>query len=270
MNPVIFDFSDYKDYLRKKIASLPRKGRGELGRVASHLRMHPTRISQVLKGSVHLTLEQASSLCTHFGFSPLESDYFLLLVQIARAGTKDLEIQLIRQQQQIRERAKQLVHRLPREKILTDEQKAVFYSSWYYSGIRLATSLETCQTIEELADHFHLSRNKVRGVVDFLLQTGLCIEANGKLKIGPLTTHLEHESPLALRHHGNWRLKGWSRHETLGEGELAYTCPVSIREKDLHVIKEMLTKLIEHFLAKVTDSDPPDTLACLNIDWFKV
>lgn len=266
----IFSFKDYKEYTRQSVQSLAKRGRGEFAKMAAHLRMHPTRLSRIFKGPLQLSPEQACSLCSYWGLSPLESDFFMTMVARSRAGTKELEAILDRQLQQLRDRSKQIVHRVAREKILTSEEKAIFYSAWYYSAIRLAASIEGLQDATTLATFFRMERSKVQEVLNFLLDTGLCIEKDGKIQMGPKTTHLEQSSPLILKHHGNWRLKALTRHEALSGDELAFTSPVSLRKEDFDEIREQLTQVVEKFLKKVTASDPPDTLACLNIDWFKV
>jgi uncharacterized protein (TIGR02147 family) len=266
----VFEFEDYKKFVLKRLEAMPKKGRGEMLRIAESLRMHSTRVSHIFKGKMNLTLEQACGLAKHLGLSALESEYFLLLVNLERAGSEDLKQMLRLQGQKIRAQAKDLVNRVPREKILTEEQKAVFYSSWFYSGIRLATSIPRYDNVDALADRFQMPREKVRAVVDFLLATGLCAESDGHLQMGSKTTHLEHSSPLVLRHHANWRLKALARHESLGDKELAYTCPVSVTLEDQIKIREMLAEFIEKFLKRVVASDPAEQLACLNIDWFGI
>ena len=266
----IFNYLDYKTYVLERFSSMPRKGRGELGKIAKDLRMHPTRVSHIFRGDMNLTLEQACGVSHYLGLSSVESEYFLLLVNLARAGSVDLQKMLKEQAEKIRERAKSLSYRVPRDMVLSEEQKAMFYSGWHFSAIRLLTSIEGFQTVDALAEALQLPREKVRNTVDFLLSTGLCIEKNGLLFMGPKTTHLEETSPLMARHHSNWRLKAMSRHENIRPHELAYTCTVSLTKEDQIKLREMLMEVIEKFLKKVTASDPAEKLACLTIDWLDV
>lgn len=266
----LFEFTDYKAFLRAKLEGMPKRGWGEMQKISTALAMHSTRVSQVIGGDVHFTLEQASKLCDYLDLSALESEYFLVLTNEARAGTPDLRARFKQQAQRIRERANELEHRVPREKVLTEEQKSLFYSSWAYSGLRLATSLPGPHNIDSLAERFGLPKEKVGAIMEFLLKAGLCVEGKEGFVVGPQSTHLNKTSPLVLRHHANWRLKALARHENLGEGEMAYTCPVSLTKEDQLVVREMLFRLIERFLKRAAASDPPDTLACLNIDWFRV
>jgi uncharacterized protein (TIGR02147 family) len=239
-------------------------------KIARHLKMHTSRVSHIFRGEMNLTLEQACALGRYFGLSSLESEYFLTLVNLERAGSEDLRDQLRRQADGIRARAQEFQNRVPPDKTLTEEQKAVFYSSWLYSGIRLATSIPQMQTVDAIAAFYQIPREKVRGIIDFLLATGLCVEEDGRIAMGPKTTHLEKTSPLVLRHHTNWRLKAISRYENLSAEDLVYSCPVSLRAEDQVLVREMILQFIERFLKKIVTSDPAENVACLNIDWFTV
>lgn len=266
----IFAFDNYKDFVKARIKALPKQGHGELARIAKELRMHPTRVSHIFNADMNLTSEQACELSKYFGLSDLESDYFLALVQLERAGSTELKRTTKRQLEKIKTDAKELVNRVPRERALSDEEKALFYSSWAYSAIRLMTSIEGRQDIASLAAALNLAPAKVRKIIDFLLQTGLCLEEKGRLKMGPKSTHLESTSDIVLRHHANWRIQALQRHETLTEAELAYTGPVTVTAEDFKKIREDIAEYISRFTKQVVASEPPEQLACLNIDWFKV
>ena len=87
----IFAHDDYKAAIRGFVGSLPKQGRGELGRIARAIRIHPTLISQILNGSKHLTLEQACVLAEYMGLKEADSDYFLGLIEHERAGSDKLK-----------------------------------------------------------------------------------------------------------------------------------------------------------------------------------
>ncbi len=265
----VFDFDDYKAYVIARIRAMPHQGRGELLKISERLKTHSTRVSHIFRGPVHLTMEQAAELCLYLGLRELETQYFLLLVQRERAGSRVLRAALDQQIANARANAKELVNRVERDRTLTEEEKANFYSNWYFSGIRLATALPELRTIDALADYFELPRDRVRRVVDFLLSTGLCAETEAGLQMKAKATHLESSSPLSARHHANWRIKAMQRHEKLAEDELAYTGPMSISLKDQKAIREMAARFIEEAVRVARASEPEERLMCLNLDWFK-
>src|SRR3989344_5882150 len=129
----IFEFDNYKKYINARIESMPKRGRGQYLKMANFLSVNSVIISQVFKGDRELSLEHACELCEFFGFTPLESRYFILLVEYERAGTHKLKKMLNEQLAEIAHKAQDLKHRLTQDAELTDEARATFYSNWYYS-----------------------------------------------------------------------------------------------------------------------------------------
>lgn len=225
-------------------------------------------ISQIFRGERHLNLEQACELSAYLGFTKLEREYFLLLVQLGRAGTHTLKTVLQEQLETIKEKSEELKNRIPQDKTLTEESQAIFYSNWYYSGIRLLTSIPGYNNVDRIAERMQLPRAKVQQVLEFLLAHGLCVDENGTIKMGPQSTHLAANSPFIERKHMNWRLQGMKNMEAIEKDELFYSSPMSISPAAMTEIRAELVKLIER-VAGVVRKAECEQLACLNIDWFK-
>lgn len=264
----IYDAKNYKEFVNHRIQSMPKRGHGQFRRMANFLAVNSVYVSQVFRGSRELNVEQACELVDFFGLSDLEGLYFIGLVERERAGSKKLKSVIQRRLDELREKSQDLKQRLKQEKQLTDETKAIFYSNWYYSGIRLLTSIQGFQSADEIAEKFQLPLSLVNRVLEFLVQTGLCELQNNKFVFGPKSTHLEASSPLVTRHHMNWRVKGMERMGNLSAEELFLSLPCSISEKAMKEIREELVKCIERVTSKI-DAAPEEQLACLNIDFFK-
>lgn len=262
-----FGSEDYKKTVLELIRKMPRKGFGQFRKIAEYLRISSVLVSQIFKGNRHLTVEQALELSHYFGFSPLEMQYFLTLVQLERSGTHRLKTHLREQLQEIREKSQELKNRVPQDKVLTEEAKAMFYSQWYYSGVRLLSSIEGFQTVDAIAEHLNLPRARIKHIVAFLLDHGLCVESNGRIEMGPRLTHLEASSPLITRHHSNWRMRAMRNMESPDKDELFYSAPMVLSQDDVAWVREQLVELIKRVLERVKPSSS-ERLACLNIDWF--
>ena len=90
MEKTIYDYSDYKAYLVGRIASLPHGGRGFRAQLAEKIGIQKAFVSHVLQGNSHFNLEHAEKVNAVFQHNSEESHFFLLLVQLARAGTQTL------------------------------------------------------------------------------------------------------------------------------------------------------------------------------------
>ena len=263
----MFDRSDYRDVIRDCIQK-SKRARGELARLCAHIGLHTTTLSQILSGKKPMSPEHGISVCDYFGFTELETRYFLLLIQLDRAGTARLRKALEKQIAGLREESRSLAARIPTKKKLTKEQQTTFYSHWLYSAIRVASSLPGLQTEEELAAHFGIERKTLRKYLDFLLDAQLCVINDGKIEPGPSYTHLDSQSPLIARHHANWRIKALEKHVSLGDAELAYTAPMSLSRSDANLIRSKLLAIIQEVQA-IRDPSPSETTYFFNVDWLE-
>lgn len=264
----IFDFSDYRKYVTGRVRSMPRAGRGEYLKIAKHLGVHTSTLSQVLSGLKQLTLDQACSLADYFGFNDLETQYLLNLVEFERAGTERLRATLKRQMLQIQERSRELSAVVPGKRSLSEEEKAIFYSNWFYPGIWALTSIPGHQTRDSISKYFELPKALVNRVISFLLSTGMCIEENGQLSTGTTYVHLEGDSPFIGRHHASWRQKAMERHPVLSESEIAYSSPMSLSRADAEKVRKFVVEWVEQ-VNRIRDPSPCEALYLLNIDWIK-
>lgn len=226
-------------------------------------------ISHIFRGDKDLTLDQGIKVAEYLGLSFSERDYFLNLIQIERSASHELKNYFKQKNHSIKQESKDLRSKLPASKKLDERDKALFYSSWVYSALRLLSSIKTYQSEKELLNAFNLPHKRVKEVLGFLIEKGLCLQNNSQIQVGPTHIHLESTSPLIYRHHHNWRQKAMERHEQLGPKELMFSAPLTIGENDIEKVRELTTQYIEK-VREVVDQTSPDTLMCLNIDWFKV
>jgi uncharacterized protein (TIGR02147 family) len=265
----IFEFDDYKLYLRGWMRSRPHRGRGEVLRLAKAIGVHSTLVSQVLNGPKDFTLEQTQALGEHLGLIATESEYLMNLVQRERAGTPKLKKHFAGQLEKLKTQSLELSQRVKRDRVLSDLESARFYSDWIYSAVGLQTSVKGFDSIEKLAEHFGLPRAKMAEMVQFLLSAGLLHDHDGRLEMGAQRTHLESGSPFLKQHHVNWRLRSMQKASGLSADELMFTAPMSLSRKDFLKLREQLVGLIQSVFELAKDSEA-ETLACLNIDWIRI
>lgn len=265
----LFNFKSYRAFLNERLKNMPKRGHGQLRKLAEFLGVHTTLISQIFNGNKDFTFEQTALTAEFFGLTELESEYFLLLVQLERAGNQNLKNILNKQIEHIKKRAGELVNRVPVKAALTEEQRAIFYSDWTYTTIGQLVAIKGLNTIDAIAEYLDMPRTQVAKVLEFLVESGLCLQENGKYKIGPTRTHVESTSPWVRIHHINWRQKAIEQINREYPTKLHYTCPVTLSKTDSAKIREMIIKFIESVNAVVDPSESQE-LHCINIDWFHV
>lgn len=265
----IFKFSKYKDFIQKWVESQSGRGRGQYGKMAEALGISSVLISQIFKGEKNLSLEHAYLLTEYLGLTPPERDYFILLVQFDKAGSHKLREYF---QQQIKtiqkERSENLKQVLQQDISLSETDKAIFYSNWLYSAIRLQTSIKGFHTLDALTNYFQLPRDQVSEILNFLVDKNLIAKTDKGFEMGPQRTHLESNSPYIKARQISWRVKAFEKMDNKNSGHFFYTAPMSISEKQMQVLKEKLTDLIKELTHELIN-DEPEHLACLNIDLFR-
>lgn len=265
---ILYNYSDFRAYIRDRWSEMPKEGYGQSLRMATFLKVHTTYVSQVMKGHRSLSMEQAAKVCEFFGLSEMESEYFLTLIELDKAGTQELRSILERRLRKTREQFTDLSKRL-KASGFDEKAKAQFYSDWIYSAIRQMTALPAGQSPEGIADALNLPLIRVQEALSFLLAHGLCKEVDGRLAIGPTTTHVPQSSPWVISHHRNWRHKGAENIHRVDASQFYYTSPMTLSANDAMKIREMILQFLES-IDPVIDASPSEELHCITIDWFTV
>jgi len=263
----IFEHEDYKEILKLIVRSRGKAQRGLFRKIAEHLGVHATLVSQVISGSKDFSEEQMLSVCDFLGVSKMESQYLLCLLQIERAGSKKLKDHYTENKEELRRKALQVSERIQKDRKLSEHEKAIFYSSWIYSAIQVYSTLEKEVRFEDICKRFTLSPAKAREILNFLTESQLVKEKDGRFLPGTTSTHLESKSPFIAKHHTNWRLKAIQASENLTDQELLYSANMSISKKDFVLLREEMVQVIQKFLKVVKDS-PAEEIAQFNLDLF--
>lgn len=164
--------------------------------------------------------------------------------------------------------SRQIGSRVPRNKELSDEQKAIYYSGWIYTGIRNLSAIPEKGSVDDLAEHLHLEPAIVKRAVQFLLENGLCRQIDGQLTYGPAAIHVDKDSPFVNKHHQNWRFQAIQKMERKRDNDLFFTSPMSLSKEAFVKIRELIPNVIQEIM-KLSGPSTSETVACLNIDWFE-
>ena len=264
----IFEYSNYKKFVRSWVKTQPRAGYGQYKRLAEALSTSSVNISQIFKGDRDLTDEQALEVAECIGLLDSETQFFLLLVRHQKASTHKLKQHLRSELEKAKESSKDLAARVDNEIELTENDKAIFYSSWEYSAIRLAFDISSIKTVTDVCRRTGVEFERAKAIVEFLLSKGLLKQLPGGIELGPKIVFLEKDSPLILARQRAWRVKAFQEMEGAHRENFFYTCPYVASKKTLDSIRGKLLKLVEETLEDVKPSESEE-LFCMNIDWFK-
>src|ERR1700722_17374575 len=98
---------------------MPKRGDGQLAKMAEYLGVNSSLMSQVFNGDRDLSEDQGYKVSQFMGLNKRESYYFVLMVQKERAGPRELKQLLLDQIENMQKEAKALKHRIQPEKELS-------------------------------------------------------------------------------------------------------------------------------------------------------
>lgn len=241
----IYEYTSYIQYLAEVLA-ISGASRGMRSRLAAHLRCQTAFISQVLHGQAHFSLEHALGVAEFLSLDAHESHFFMLLVHKGRAGSKALASYYEEQIEEIREQRRLVRARIQVKQTLSIEDQATYYSAWYYAAIHVMLSIPALQSKGALADYLRLPVALVSRCVDFLVSTGLAVDAGGGgFKIGNARIHIGNDATLISRHHANWRTRTLVSLDQIAKEDLHYSSVVTLADVDAEKIRGMLLDAIE-------------------------
>jgi uncharacterized protein (TIGR02147 family) len=261
----IFDYDDYKDYLK---ALADRSPRGFKKKLAEDAGCQTAYVSHVLNGSAHFNWDQTEAIGTGLGLPPQEKEFLLLLLEFTRGASPGLKKFLRQKMDQLREAHLSIKDRVKVRGNLSKQDQAQYYSVWYYAAIHVILTIPKLQTKEAIAEALSLDMKLVTQVLEFLVSVGLASKDLNKYKPGA-SVHLEKSSPLITQHHTNWRLKTIHAFESGKEDNLHFSSVVTISQKDFQKIRSMLIKEIEAAV-EVIKASKEETTAVLAMDFFEL
>jgi uncharacterized protein (TIGR02147 family) len=266
----VFDFDHYGEFVKSWLKTQPRGGHGLRRKMADAIGRQSVFVSQVLHGDADLSLSQAQNLAQWMRLGLGETHQFLLLVQKSRADSENLKSYFSEQIQACRKQHLDLKTRLRgRVEDIPENDRARYYSSWYYGAIRLLTAIPEYQTAESITARLNLPSETVLGVLQYLVDLGLIEEKDGRYQITSRDIFLGKDSAMIGRHHANWRIRALDSFAREREDELHYSTAVVISEADADKIKRQLLAAIEANRTTVRESGSEE-LYCVSLDFFRV
>lgn len=266
----VFDFTGYRPFVIEALGG-ERKRTGRRVRAAAAMECQPTYLSQVLKGTADLSLEQALRLSEFLEQSPDEREMFLLMVQLERAGTPALKAHFESHVQALTGRRLLIKNRLQEKTTLAPQDHAIYYGGWQYACVHVIVTVPGLRTRDAIAAYLGLSPARVGEVLDFLESRGLiALGSDGAYGVGSLHLHLGDDSPYIQRHHSNWRVKAIQSFDRRARpDELHYSAVVTVSREDAVRVKERLMQVLQENVRTISAS-PGEVAFCHVMDWFEV
>jgi len=264
----VFEFANYRKYLVERLGS-PGTRTGLRQKACEAIGCHSTYLSQVLSEKIHLSLEYAEALNEFFEHSSEAAEFFLLLVLRGRSGTKSLSSRFDAQIQEALAARSVIRNRIHDTSEIAPKHRDRFYSNWIYGALHVLVGIKEFQTFDALMRATGLNSKRLSTELEFMLQTGLITESQGRYETGPKMVHLGSESNLVSRHHTNWRFHTIQTLSAAMPTDLHYSAAMSLSSEAAQGVREGLLQLLEKQL-KVVESSKEEIAYVYSFDFYQL
>ncbi len=265
----IFEFKDYKGYLKDFEQSRKSFERGFRSKFAEFIGCQSGYISHVLNGNAQLSLEQGFKAAQFLSLNDRERKYFLLMIETSRAGTKELQDHFKEELTSLREEYLNIRERVGNARTLTEKEQSIYYSSWHYLAIHVVTSLKDYNDAQSIASSLQIPESVVKEILLFLLQTGIVKEEKGVLKPGLTEVHLNRESSLIRQHHTNWRVAAIQSLMNGAKTDIHYSTVSTLSKSDAEKLRAEMVDLISRYVETIKPS-PEEVMFGFNLDFYNL
>lgn len=265
----VYDHSDYKSYL-KSIIEENQEVRGYQTKLASAAGCQRAYISQVLRGIAHLTPDQAVALCQYWNFDETQTDYYLELVSLARAGTQLLRDKILRRIHTIRSSISAVETRINRSEYLATEDQYIYYSSWHWAAVHVLSSIPSFQSATSISERLSMRTQAVEKTLHELHRMGVLNKnKNGLWSPAKKNLFLPRTSQMTHMNHTNWRLMALSDVHTDSGDSIHYSTLHALSKDDIRRLKTLLLNFIDDS-KRIVEHSPEEEMVCVNCDLFVV
>jgi uncharacterized protein (TIGR02147 family) len=269
MSQSIYECKTYLQWIEQKHSENSEK-RGYLRRLAEAANCQPSFISQVMRGKAQITPDHAIDLATFWGLNTAETDYFLYLVLLDRAGSRAHRRYCHSKLEQLKAQQSEISKRVQLRESVLIEAQSKYYSDWLWAVVHILTSIPNYSRPETIANALNVDTGRVRELLFELEEMGLvrAIE-DGRWTIGSNRLHLNKDSPFNLANHRNFRFFVLNRLARESRSDVHFSAVYGLSLDAFFTIKERLLTLISE-VDKVVLPSKEEEGACLTLDFVKI
>lgn len=264
----IFSHDNYLNVLKDAIKE-NGKVYGYRAQLAEAAGCQRSFMSQVLHGKADLLLEHAAGLAKFWNLTDGESDFFILQVSIARAGSPQLADILRKRLNRAREDNENLRTRFNKSTSIQNDSLLSYYSSWHLRAIHMALTVPAFQTPSALARRFELPLTVILQSLSKLEELGLAQTSGKEWSAIKTNLHLGKESVANTIAHSVWRQQAVLKSQILENTGIHYTAIYTLSAKDVDHLKKMMLEFIDSTRKMVEPSEPQEMMV-MTCDLFSV
>lgn len=264
----VFSATNYRQLLGARLRD-SEGGRGGISALAEAIPCQRSHLSRVLKGELHLTPDQALAAARALRFSEAETEYFLVLVDHERAGSKALRTRLAGKLKFLKQEHENIGRRIERLIVPASAREMEYFSSWIWVALHVLTSVPQLRTTKALAQRLQLGEALTQRYLERLAELGFVRRERQQWIFASGSLHTPAGSPVTSFHHGNWRQQAVLNVQRSDEEAVHFTNVQSISNRDVERLRQVVFRAIDEF-RKIAEPSEPEDAFCLNFDFFRI
>jgi uncharacterized protein (TIGR02147 family) len=254
---------DYRLILKDEFAIRCKEAaRYSMRSFAKDINLSPSRLSEIFSGQHGLSRASAIKVAKGLGYSEEEQTYFCDLVESrhgrseARRAEAKQRLQSTRQDSQLQQR------KIDTFKILSD---------WYHMAIIELVKLDGFESDKTwIANKLELSVPEVEMAIERLVRLDLLVKKDGQLSLGQKDIW-EIQSINATRNAHRQLMEKAKEALLLQAAERNFTSSyIAIPKEAIPEVQAKINELVEEILNVSVESNAPDSLYCLNTQFFQL
>lgn len=265
----LFDYKNYRPYLADLCSSNNVK-RGFQSGLARAAGCQAAYFSQVLRQKVHLTEDQLFSLSEYLQMSSAEINFLTLLLRYEKAGTEKLRKHLESEISKAKAEQNKISSRIPADHIIySEEDLGHYFSTWIISAIHVLTSSKYFQSVDKISNRLHLSKEKVKITLEFLVKLGWIKQENQQYCYSSGNLHIPKDSPIQSSMQATRRHLAMNSIALNSTDSLHYSSIYTLDSESYNELQTVTTSFIQKS-AKIVNDGGTDDLYALCVDLFRV
>lgn len=267
----INSYNNYITFLNDWILSRPRKGYGVKVKMSEYIGVLPNHLSKILKGEVHLTLDQAAELISFLELAQVEGHYFFGLVELSRANT-DAQKKLIQDRlTELNRKLKIPESKLGRDREFSQEELETYFSSYLYVAIFIITCIPKYQTLSSISSYFNISKERALDILNFLISVGKVKKERDKFvnTQGGLSGHVI-PGNLSKLINLNWNSRIAASFDYDEDINYHRNVPFAVNREDIPKIENAISEFTVELYEKYLSRKDLDSLCCLCLNLFEL
>lgn len=265
MQLVIFNFSNYKEYL-SELFKAPQN-RGLMTKAAETIGCGKSYLSRVLSEKMDLSLDQGFQLSQFLDHTENETEYFKLCIEFSRAQNfsykKNLQNKIKNSMEKFLESQKQGEN--PKEEFVGSEIE--YYLNWYLIPLHLMSSFEGGISLKEACAKLNLSENIISTGLDYLLNLNLVSKKNLRFYYNDGAKYLPKNHPFLLILNKNLKDQSILQSQYKNSNSLNFSIWQSLSSKDYETVRMLLHSTIDK-INKISQPSKSEKVIGLSIDLF--